>query len=94
MDDLLIKKQTRRIMAGLFMQVAGLTVGVIVMAILIGMWIGQQTGEQSFLNWLPLFIALPINLWISSRLGKIAVHRITTLRYGQKDAPRQETKNE
>ena len=86
MDEQRIKQQTRRIMVGLLLQVAGFTVGVILLAILIGMWIGQKTGGQSLLNWLPMVISLPINLWISSTLGKNAVARITRLRYGPNES--------
>jgi Zn-dependent protease with chaperone function len=94
MDEQQVKQQTRRIMTGLFLQVAGLTIGVVILAILVGMWIGQQTGEQSILNWLPLFVCLPINLWISSKLGKNAVARISRLRYAQQQEAPTKKENE
>jgi hypothetical protein len=89
MDELIFKQKSRRIMTMMIIQVAGLTLGVIFVAILAGMWIGQLTGRQSFLNWLPLLISLPVNLWTSSRLGNRAVRRITTLRYSVSADPDQ-----
>ncbi|NSW53508.1 MAG: hypothetical protein HPY85_13470 [Anaerolineae bacterium] len=94
MNEQELKKQSQRILARLFLQVAGFTVGIILLAVLAGMWIGQITGQSSTLNWLPLLVCLPINLWVTSRLSKKAVQRIARLRYPETDTPEEESEHE
>ena len=85
MSDQAFRHYVRRIRTGLFLQVAGFTIGLIALAIILGMLIARSFGGQTLLSWLPLAIALPLNLFISTRLAQRSIQRIINIRQHLED---------
>ena len=73
-------KQERKVMLTMFLSVGIFTLSLVLIAILSGVLIGQYTGKQTLLSWVPLFIALPVNMFMASVFSRKAARKLFQIR--------------
>ena len=83
MNQTTATKESRKIITTLFLKVAGYSLGIVIVAILLGALITQIKGEQTILSWLPLIFCLPINLYLTSNISKKTISRLLELRQSE-----------
>jgi len=80
MNQTAATNESRKIITQLFLKVAGYSLGIVILAIILGAVITQIRGEQTIISWLPLIFCLPINLYLTSKISKEAISRLLELR--------------
>lgn len=73
-------KQERKVMLTMFLSVGVFTFSLVIIAILSGIAIDKWVGKQSILNWIPLFIALPINMLVTTIFSRKAARKLFQIR--------------
>ncbi|MCD6475653.1 MAG: hypothetical protein J7K85_05225 [Anaerolineaceae bacterium] len=73
-------KQERKVMLTMFLSVGAFTFSLVLLAVLSGVAINQYTGKQTILNWVPLFVALPINMYMASVFSRKAARKLFQIR--------------
>ena len=84
-------KQERKVMLTMFLSVGIFTFSLVLLAILSGVAINQCTGKQTILNWVPLFAALPVNMFMASVFSRKAARKLFQIRNTPTPAEEQNT---
>jgi heme/copper-type cytochrome/quinol oxidase subunit 3 len=79
------KKQERKIMLTMFLAIGLFSFLLLLFAIFLGLTIAQWKGEATTLSWIPLILALPINLFVASTISKKTVKRLAILKNSTKN---------
>jgi len=74
------KKLEKKTIMTMYISIAFFTFGLVAIAILLGILISQSKGESTWLRWIPLLAALPVNLVIASVFSKKTTKKIVALR--------------
>ena len=81
MKNLLGKnKQERKVMLTMFLSVGIFTLSLVLIAVLSGVLIGQYAGKQTLLSWIPIFVALPVNMFMASVFSRKAARKLFQIR--------------
>ena len=73
------KRLEQKSIMTMYINIAFFTVGLVVIAILLGILISQSKGESTWLSWIPLLAALPVNLTIASVFSKKTTKKVVAL---------------
>ena len=76
-------KQERKVMLTMFLSIGVFTILLVLIAVLSGAAITQYSGKQTILSWVPLFAALPVNMFIASIFSRKAARKLFQIRNTQ-----------
>ena len=79
-----VKKQENKIMLAMFLTIGLFSFLLLLFAIFLGLTIAQWKGEATTLSWIPLILALPMNIFVASTISKKTVKRLAILKNSSK----------